>query len=929
MDLQYITSQHPQFIESLYRDFVKDPDSVDPEFRKFFEGFDFAVSNGAAKSNGNGHTNGTTATAPAESTSKSAAPAGDTTIDWMREIRIYRMILGYRNKGHLIAKTNPIRERKDRNANLDFGFFGLSEEDLDKTFQAGNLLGLGATTLRNIVEFLQKTYAAHVGIEFKYISNQKKVDFLTSAMEKEFSKPLPLEKRSRILEKLNQGVMFEKFLHTKYVGQKRFSLEGGETTIAALDAIINTGADHDVQEVVIGMAHRGRLNVLANIMGKTYEQIFSEFEGTAKMDQTMGSGDVKYHMGYGSELQTPNDKTIHLKLMPNPSHLEAVDPVVVGFSRAKADVLYNSDYDKILPILIHGDASVAGQGVVYEVLQMSNLKGYYTGGTIHFVINNQIGFTTDFDDARSSDYCTSLAAAIQAPVFHVNGDDPEAVVKCAEIATRYRQEFNSDVFIDMVCYRRHGHNEGDDPKFTQPHMYALIDKHANPREVYIKYLLENGEADAQELAREMEKKFWADLQERLDEVKQNPLPYHYQQPELWWKSLRHANDHDFEQSPVTAISRDDFKKIFDALMAWPADFKPLRKVEKILQDKIKLFETEHKIDWATAELLAYGSLLLEGKDVRMSGQDVRRGTFSHRHAVLRDENNDKPYSRLSNIPGANGKFRIYNSLLSEYGVLGFEYGYAMANPNGLVLWEAQFGDFTNGAQVMIDQFISAGEQKWNRMNGVCMLLPHGYEGQGPEHSSARLERFLQSCAELNMVVTNITTAANFFHALRRQLAWPFRKPLIEFTPKANLRHPGTYSHIDEFTSGGFKEVIDDTYADTGKVKKVLFCSGKIYFDLAEKQQKESRNDIAIIRLEQLYPLPYNQLEELYKKYSRATWFWVQEEPLNMGAASFLQMNLKSINYGVISRQPSASTATGYHKSHQQEQAEIIETAFSI
>jgi 2-oxoglutarate dehydrogenase E1 component len=915
-DFSYITNSHPQYIESLYQDFVNNPDSVDPEMKKFFEGFDFAISSGKAASNGN-------ATAVA-----ATATAGN--IDWMREVRAYRMVLGYRNKGHLIAKTNPIRPRKDRGANLDLGFFGFTEADLDSTFQAGNLIGLGTTTLRNIITHLQKCYATHVGIEFKYISDQKKVDWLTNEMERKFINPLPFEKKKRILEKLNQGVMFEKFLHTKYIGQKRFSLEGGETTIAALDAIIGTAADHDVQEVVIGMAHRGRLNVLANIMGKTYEQIFSEFEGTGKVDQTMGSGDVKYHMGYGSEVQTLNNKTIHLKLMPNPSHLEAVNPVVVGFARAKADVLYESDFDKILPILIHGDASIAGQGVVYEVLQMSDLKGYYTGGTMHIVINNQIGFTTDFDEARSADYCTSLAAMVQAPVMHVNGDDPEAVIKCVEIATRYRQEFNSDVFIDMVCYRKHGHNEGDDPKFTQPHLYALIDKHPNPREVYTNFLLENGEADAKELAISMEKKFWGDLQERLDEVKQNPLPYHYQQPEIKWKSLRTATTEDFDNSPVTAITENNFKNIFNALMQWPDDFKPLKKIEKIIQDKVKLFEAEGKIDWATAELLAYGSILLDGNNVRMSGQDVRRGTFSHRHAILQDEVSQKAYSRLSRIDGAKGKFRIYNSLLSEYGVLGFEYGYAMANPNALVLWEAQFGDFVNGAQTMIDQFISAGEQKWNRMNGVTMLLPHGYEGQGPEHSSARLERFLQQCAELNMVITNITTAANFFHALRRQLAWPFRKPLINFAPKANLRHAGTYSATKEFTSGGFKEVIDDAFvSNAAEVKKVLFCSGKIYYDLAERQQKNNHTDTAIVRVEQLYPLPVKQLEGLYKKYSKATWFWVQEEPLNMGAASFLQMNLKSINYGVISRQPSAATATGYAKVHKQEQEEIIETAFSI
>ena len=942
-DFSFITNSHPSYIEGLYQDYVKNPESVDPEFRKFFEGFDFAVTqgrSGALNGNGTAAANRATANGTANgaytptTAGPTSAPGKMTTtdgVDWKKELGAYRLILGYRNKGHLLAKTNPIRPRKDRGANLDLAFFGFTDEDLDKNFFAGNLIGLGTTTLSAILTHLQKCYAGHVGIEFKYISDQKQIDWLTTEMEKKFLDPLPLTKQRRILEKLNQGVMFEKFLHTKYIGQKRFSLEGGEASIAALDTIINTAAENTVQEVVIGMAHRGRLNVLANIMGKTYEQIFSEFEGTAKLDQTMGSGDVKYHMGYGSDVQTDTGKTVHLKLMPNPSHLEAVDPLVVGFARCKADVLYQSDYDKILPVLIHGDASIAGQGIVYEVLQMSSLKGYDTGGTMHFVINNQIGFTTDFDDARSSDYCTSLAAAIQAPVLHVNGDDAEAVVKCADIATRYRQEFNSDIFIDMVCYRRHGHNEGDDPKFTQPHMYALIDQHPNPREVYTQHLLDNGEADAKDLAREMEKKFWGDLQERLDEVKQNPLPYTYQQPELWWRSLRKSTPADFDQSPHTAISQTDFKKIFDAIMSWPENFKPLRKVEKLLQDKVRLFREESKVDWATGELLAYGSLLLDGKDVRMSGQDVQRGTFSHRHAVLRDENTDEQYNRLSRLPDAKGQFRIYNSLLSEYGVLGFEYGYALANPNTLVLWEAQFGDFGNGAQTVIDQFIAAAEQKWQRMNGITLLLPHGYEGQGPEHSSARMERFLQLCAEYNMVVTDVTTSANLFHAFRRQLTWPFRKPLVNFSPKANLRHPGSYSPMSEFTQGGFREVIDDSFVDQPeKVKKVLFCTGKVYFDLAERQQKDNRKDVAIIRLEQLYPLPSQQLDALYRKYSHAaTWFWVQEEPLNMGAASFLQMNLKTINYGVISRQPSAATATGYSRVHAQEQSEIIETAFSI
>ncbi|HEY9364691.1 MAG TPA: 2-oxoglutarate dehydrogenase E1 component, partial [Chitinophagaceae bacterium] len=910
-DFSYITNSSPAYIESLYQDFIKDPESVDVEYRKFFEGFDFAVSSP--------HNGSPTAAKPtAISITGGPVDSGQLT----KEFAVYQLIVAYRRKGHLIAKTNPIRERKNRGAHLELERFGLSDADLSTDFEAGNFIGLGRTSLENILQSLKKTYTGRIGVEYAYIIDQNKQDWLQKEIET-MHQPLPLEQKTRILEKLNQGVIFEKFLHTKYVGQKRFSLEGGETTIAALDAIINLAADSGVEEVVMGMAHRGRLNVLANILGKTYEQLFSEFEGTSIPDQTMGSGDVKYHLGFGSDVTTINNKKIHLKLSPNPSHLEAVDPLVIGFSRAKADVMYHSDFDKILPILIHGDSSIAGQGVVYEVLQMSGLKGYSTGGTIHFVINNQIGFTTDFDDARSSDYCTSIASMVQAPVFHVNGDDAEAVVKCAEIATRYRQEFNSDIFIDMVCYRRHGHNEGDDPKFTQPYLYGLIDKHANPREVYVNFLLNHGEEDAQNMAKEMEKKFWQDLQDRLDEIKQHPLPYSYQAPELVWRSLRKATFEDFEQSPVTAISEEDFDLLFNGLTQWPADFKPLRKVEKIILEKKRLFETEKKVDWATAELMAYGSLLIEGKNVRMSGQDVKRGTFSHRHSVIYDEQGNA-FNRLNHFKEGQPDFKIYNSLLSEFAVLGFEYGYAMANPDGLVLWEAQFGDFANGAQTIIDQFISSAEQKWQRMNGLIMLLPHGYEGQGPEHSSARMERFLQMCAELNMVVVNVTTAANFFHVLRRQLAWPFRKPLIVFSPKAILRHHGTYSPMAAFTNGGFAELVDDSFIDDkAAVKKVLFCSGKIYFDLAERQEKENRKDIAIIRLEQLYPLPHKQLEEVYKKYSRATWFWVQEEPLNIGAAWYLQMNLKNINYGVISRQPSASSATGYSKVHAQEQAEII------
>ena len=837
------------------------------------------------------------------------------------------MIRAYRKRGHLVATTNPIRVRKDRHAQLELERFNLTDADMETTFFAGRFVGEKDGKLKDIITKLKLIYTGNVGVEYTYINETEKCRWVQKSYEELMQRSLSIDQRKRILEKLNEGVIFEKFLNTKFIGQKRFGLEGGESTIPAIDTIINDAADSGVEEVVIGMAHRGRLNILANTLKKTYEQIFSEFEGNMPDDMTMGSGDVKYHLGFQSNITTPSGKNINVQLTPNPSHLEAVNPVVEGFARAKADTLYNKEYHKVLPILIHGDAAVAGQGVGYELLQMSKLPGYYTGGTIHYVINNQIGFTTDFDDARSSDYCTSLASMVQAPVLHVNGDDAEAVVKCAMLAVAYRQQYNEDIFIDMVCYRKHGHNEGDEPKFTQPQLYALIDKHPNPREVYTQYLLQHGEADAQTLAKDMEGQFWGDLQQRLDEVKQKPLPYTYQKPELWWQELRKAQDADFDKSPDTAISTEDFKQLFAALMQWPKDFSPLRKVEKLIQDKVKLFDTEGKVDWATGELMAYASLLSKGYEVRLSGEDVKRGTFSHRHAVIYDQNTNEPYNRLSRLGADQGTPYIYNSLLSEFAVLGFEYGYAMANPNNLVLWEAQYGDFANGAQTIIDQYIIGGEQKWTNMNGLVMLLPHGYEGGGPEHSSARLERFLQMSAENNIVVTNITTAANFFHALRRQLKWAFRKPLINFSPKANLRHVRSYSAMDEFTSGGFKEVIDDpNIKSAAKVKKVLLCSGKMYFDLSEKQLADKREDVAIVRLEQIYPLPQKQLAALRDKYKKAEWTWVQEEPRNMGALSFLKMNLDNFPMTYISRPASASTATGFAKKHAIEQQQLVEDA---
>lgn len=908
-DYQYLTGPTSAYIESLYNDFMKDSTEVDPEWRKFFEGFDFATSKV-------GGTNGA---------------AGSVSGDQMtKELGVFDLIRSYRKRAHLIATTNPIRPRRDRKPALELKNFNLGDGDMNTTFFAGKFIGLENGTLRDILKKLQTIYAGNIGIEYTYINDTEKCEWVKTHFEEMMLKPLSIAQRKRILEKLNEGVIFEKFLNTKFIGQKRFGLEGGESTIPALDTIINDAADAGVAEVVIGMAHRGRLNILANTLKKTYEQIFSEFEGNMPEDMTMGSGDVKYHLGFHSDIETPNGKKINVQLTPNPSHLEAVNPVVAGFARAKADTLYNNQYDKVLPILIHGDAAIAGQGIGYELLQMSKLEGYSTGGTIHYVINNQIGFTTDFDDARSADYCTSLASMVHAPVLHVNGDDAEAVVKCAAFALKYRQRFNEDIFIDMVCYRKHGHNEGDEPKFTQPSLYALIDKHQNPREMYTQYLLEHGEADAQSLAKEMETRFWGDLQQRLDEVKQKPLPYQYQKPELWWKELKKAKESDFDKSPVTAITEDNFKAAFNAMMQWPEGFSPLKKIEKLLQDKIKLFETEGKVDWATGELLAYASLMMEGKEVRLSGEDVKRGTFSHRHAVIYDQNTNAPYNRLSRLGDKQGKMYIYNSLLSEFAVMGFEYGYAMANPNNLVLWEAQYGDFSNGAQTIIDQYLSSGEQKWSNMNGLVLLLPHGYEGGGPEHSSARMERFLQMCAELNMTVTNITTAANFFHGLRRQLAWNFRKPMVNFAPKANLRHMRAYSPMADFTTGGFQEVIDDpNIKDAKKVKRVVLCTGKLYFDISEKQLTDKREDVAIVRLEQIYPLPVQQLNALRDKYKKAEWVWMQEEPANMGAASFLKINLENFPMQYKSRPASASPATGFAKKSAQEQASLVEAAFAF
>jgi len=901
----------------MYQSWLADPASVEADWQAFFKGFDFA-SQSANDQSENG-------VVPA-----AATPAASVSLQ--KEFAVIGLIHGYRDRGHTLSTTNPIKPRKNRKPRLELRDYGLSDSDLDKKFAAGYEIGLPNATLREIIERLQQLYTGNIGFESTHIFEKEKRQWLRERIE---SRKLSadygfsVEKKKRILEKLNGAVGFEQFLATKFVGQKRFGLEGGEATIPALDAMINRAAESEtpVEEVVIGMAHRGRLNVLCNVVGKTYEQIFSAFEAKEVPDQIYGSGDVKYHQGYSSQTEALNGRSVYVKLLPNPSHLEAVDPVVEGFLRAKLDIRYGGEFDKVLPILIHGDAAVAGQGIVYEVIQMMSLKGYNTGGTIHLVINNQIGFTTSWEDARSSTYCSSVAEVVGAPVFHVNGDDPEAVVYAVELATDFRQAFNSDVFIDLVCYRRNGHNESDEPRFTQPEMWKIIEKHPDPRKVYIDRLVKRGDVDEQ-LAKDMEARFKADMQARLDNVRQNPLPYTYQEPELAWKALKkNTTDADFQESPDTGVPRKVLDAMLNHLLSFPEGFTPVPQIAKLNEAKKQLVASG-KIDWALGELLAYGSLLLEGRDVRMSGQDVKRGTFSHRHACIIDANNYQEINRLDGLAEKQGKFRIFNSLLSEYAVLGFEYGYSLATPDALVLWEAQFGDFVNGASTMIDQFIFAGESKWQRMSGLVMLLPHGYEGQGPEHSSARLERFLQGCAENNVTVANVTSASNFFHLLRRQQVRNFRKPLIVMSPKSTLRAPFNLGEISELESGNrFRELIDDTSADPKKVKRVLVCSGKIYYDLLKRQQEAQRSDVAIVRLEQMYPFPKTQFDALLKKYGKAELMWVQEEPANMGAWSYLAVNQSEYGWKCASRPAAASPATGFPKKHEMEQAAVVERAF--
>ncbi len=897
----YLSNADPKYIDDLYRQYQADPESVEYGWQKFFEGFDFGQTEYGKK--------------------------GEMSANY-NEINVLNLINAYRTRGHLFTKSNPVRDRRKYSPDLSLANFNLSDADLDTVFSAGVDLGIGPATLRDIVDMLETTYCQSIGAEYMYIRETVILEWLRNAIESDRNIPVfGLDKKKHILRKLTQAVNFEKFLGTKYVGQKRFSIEGAETLIPALDEVIETGADLGIEEFIVGMAHRGRLNVLANILGKSYGEIFSEFEEYFEDDEDF-LGDVKYHHGFSTDVTTEKGETVHLSLTPNPSHLESVGPVAQGKARAKIDVKYDGNHNKLATILIHGDAAVAAQGVVYELVQMSELEGYEAGGTVHIVINNQVGFTTNYVDARTSTYCTDVAKVTNSPVFHVNGDDVEAVVYTCKLAMEFRQKFNRDVFIDLLCYRRHGHNEGDEPRFTQPMLYKTIEKHPDPLKIYADKLLKAGEVEAS-LAKQLAKTFKQELQGLLNEVKEKHQVVKYSFMQSNWKELREKRPEDWDTSPDTSVPKKKLLALAESMLDLPADQAFYDKAFKIFDTRKQQIKDD-RLDWSMGELLAYASLLDEGFPVRLTGQDVERGTFAHRHATLQIDQTEEEYVPLNHLNEKQSKLSIYNSLLSEYAVLGFEFGYSWSAPYTLTMWEAQFGDFVNGAQIIIDQYISSGEQKWRRLSGLVMLLPHGFEGQGPEHSSARMERFLEASAGNNWQIAQPTTPAQTFHLLRRQLHREFRAPLIVFTPKNLLRLPEATSKLSDLHDGRFQEVIDDSSAKPASVKRVLMCSGKVYYDLLKRQIEEGRKDIAIVRVEQLYPIPVKQLEAVKSRYKNAKeWIWVQDEPENMGPWPFVIRKLRQFPFEVISRKESSSPATGYKKAHLSEQQRILDTAFAV
>ena len=857
----------------------------------------------------------------------SAAPAELPPAAAEKHARVLRLIHAYRARGHRIADTDPLGGQARYFPELDPAHYGFGDEDLERSFIAGDLPGGPIQPLRQILERLRATYCRSIGVEFTHVQDPGRKSWLRERMEATCNTPsFPREERMRILEKLASAELFERFLHTKFVGQKRFSLEGAETLIPLLDSAVEEAGRLGIREIVLGMAHRGRLNVLSNVIGKSLGSIFSEFEDIEDIEQPFGSGDVKYHKGYSSDRDTRAGRRVHLSLTANPSHLEAVDPVVEGRARAKQVRSGDGEGRTILPLVIHGDAAFAGQGIVAETLNLSQVPGYCTGGTLHVVVNNQIGFTTNPEEARSTLYCTDVAKMIQVPIFHVNGDYPEAVVYCVLEALAYRQRFPSDVVIDLVCYRRHGHNEGDDPSYTQPLLYEKIRKHPSVLKLYTDRLIDQGVLDVAAAAR-----VEADLRARLDLALATiethpPGPDEPYDPHGPWTGFSRTAP---EEDPETGVPVDLLARIAEGAAALPSGFHVHPKLLPTLEKRRKVVAEEAPVDWATGELLAFGSLLLEGTPVRLSGQDSTRGTFSQRHAAFVDQKTAEEYAPLDHLSDTQARFEIYDSILSEAGVLGFEYGYSLADPTTLTLWEAQFGDFANGAQVIIDQFISSAHAKWQRMSGLVMLLPHGYEGQGPEHSSARIERFLQLCAEDNLQVVNCTTPAQYFHVLRRQMHRPWRAPLVIFTPKSLLRDKRAVSRPRAFASGRFRKVIDDRRAEAAE--RVILCSGKVYYGLrSERTHRFGKGDtggVALVRVEQLYPWPGRELEELLGRYPDAQHVvWCQEEPANMGAWSFVRGRVpRELVYA--GRAESASPASGSARSHREEQAALIADAF--
>lgn len=920
----FLNAANTAFFADLYDQYLINPDSVEPSWRAFFQGFDFGME--SVDSQGFESVNGSELITV-------GIPGSDKQIevpqDVYKEFQVVRLIDGYRCRGHLFTKTNPVRDRRKYFPSLALETFGLDKSDLSVVFNAGEILGIGPSSLQKIIEHLEAIYCDAIGIEYTYIRNPERVQWIQQWLNVNDNHPTyDTDEKKNILRKLNEAVSFEAFLHTKYVGQKRFSLEGNESLIPALDKLMEKASDMGVEQFVMGMAHRGRLNVLTNIFGKAAKDIFSEFDGK-DYEQQVFDGDVKYHLGWTSDRKTDNGKKINMNIAPNPSHLETVGAVVEGITRAKQDRHFRDDYSKVLPIVVHGDAAIAGQGIAYEVVQMAQLDGYKTGGTIHIVVNNQIGFTTNYLDGRSSTYCTDVGKVTLSPVLHVNADDAEAVVHAATFALDYRMKFQRDVFIDLLGYRKYGHNEGDEPRFTQPKLYKAISKHKNPREIYAQKLIEQGVIDL-EYVKKLEADYKAVLEEELEDSRkeQTTVITPFMQDE--WKGFAPAQEDKMLANIDTTYPKEKLRELAKKITTLPKDKKFIRKIEKLVGERNKMFFEYDKLDWAMGELLAYASLLEEGFAVRFSGQDVERGTFSHRHAVVKVEDSEEEIVLLNELgKQQNAHFDVYNSLLSEYGVVGFDYGYAMASPDTLTIWEAQFGDFSNGAQIMIDQYISSAEDKWKLQNGLVMLLPHGYEGQGAEHSSARMERYLQLCAKDNMFVADCTTPANLFHLFRRQMKVNYRKPLIVFTPKSLLRHPKAVSTVDEFVNGSFQTLIDDVDAKAKDIKSVVLCTGKFYYDLLDAKIERKRSDVALVRLEQLFPLPVEKIKEVLAKYNKAEEVvWAQEEPRNMGAWSHLLLHFEEArNFRVASRRFYAAPAAGSTTRSKRRHAQVIDYVF--